>query len=91
VIEDNEVPDGLGGAGLALWRAIGSGFELERHELAVLAQACRVADRVGDLDEIVDAEGVMRTDPKRGPIAHPALVESRQQRLALARLWLFAM
>ncbi len=32
------------------------------------------------------ADGVMLTDPKRGPITHPALVESRQQRLVLARI-----
>jgi len=79
-------PKGTGTAGRGLWKSITGGFELELHEKAVLAQAVHVADRIAALDAVVDAEGVMHDDPKRGPVAHPALIESRQQRLALARL-----
>lgn len=79
-------PKGVEAAGRALWTAITGTYELEEHELATLAQAVKVADRIAALDVVVDAEGVMYDDPRRGPVAHPALVESRQQRLALARL-----
>lgn len=47
----------------------------------MLGQAARTADRIAQLDAIVDAEDVM-VDGK----PHGALVESRFQRGALARL-----
>lgn len=74
-------PKGTGVAGRCLWRSITEVFDLERHEVAVLGQAARVIDRIAALDAVVDVEGVM-FDGR----AHPALVESRLQRLALARL-----
>jgi hypothetical protein len=49
--------------------------------MSILAQLVRTADRIAALDSIVDIEGVM-IDGK----AHPALIESRLQRLTLARL-----
>lgn len=78
-----KTPRGLAAAGRALFRSIAGAFDLERHELAVLEQAARVADRVAALDAVVDTDGVMEPGTGR---AHPALVESRQQRIALARL-----
>lgn len=81
-----QAPRGTGAAGRQLYRSITDAYDLEPHELAVLASAARVADRIADLDAVVDAEGVMFTDARRGTVPHPALVESRQQRLALARL-----
>lgn len=80
------VPQGTGPAGRTLWRSIVGPYDLEPHELAQLRSAVIVADRVAALDAEVDQGGVMITDPKRGPVVHPALVESRQQRLVLARL-----
>lgn len=85
-LKASDPPAGTGQAGTALWESITGGFDLEPHELAQLSSACRVADRVAALDEVVDRDGVMLSDDKRGPVAHPALVESRQQRMALARI-----
>lgn len=80
-------PDGAGPAGLALWTGILSTFGLPTHELFMLSEAVRVADRLHQLEALVDAEGLLILDPKRQiKIAHPALVEARQQRVALARL-----
>lgn len=80
-------PAGLGAAGRALWHSISGTYEVDPHEGEVLVQACRTADRVAALDAVVDAEGPMVDDAKRGlSIAHPALVESRQQRVLLGRL-----
>src|SRR2546423_10785884 len=85
IMAEVRAPRGLGTAGRGLWVSItGPGaFELERHELVVLGQAARVADRIAALDAVVDAEGVIEEGTGR---AHPALVESRQQRMVLARL-----
>lgn len=74
-------PRGAGTAGRALFRSITEAFELEPHEIAVLGQVVRVADRIAALDALVDAEGVM----VEGKV-HGALVESRLERLALSRM-----
>lgn len=79
-------PKGTGAAGKALWVAVTEVYELAGHELAVLRSAVVVADRVAALDAVVDRDGVVLDDPKRGPVAHPGLVESRQQRITQARL-----
>lgn len=79
-------PDNAGSAGVALWDSITGAFDLEPHELSVLAQVIKVADRIAALDAVVDEQGVVCDDPKRGSVAHPALVESRQQRVTLARM-----
>ena len=79
-------PRGCGAAGRKLWRAVLTQYELEDHEAALLERACRVADTCADLQVVVDAEGVMSTNRFGDPIAHPALVELRQQSIVLARL-----
>jgi hypothetical protein len=78
---DPKRPDGLGQAGQRLWEAVLSRYELAQHEALLLEQACRVADRLDQLADMVEAEGLLvegRT--------HPALVESRAQQITLARL-----
>jgi hypothetical protein len=42
-------PPGLGTDGRRLWRDINTGYELAPHELAVLAEACRVTDRLAGI------------------------------------------
>ena len=79
-------PAGLGTEGLALWSAVTADYELDQHELALLAAACRTADRLQDLaDALTDAP--LTVENKRGDlIVQPLLVEQRQQSLVLARL-----
>jgi hypothetical protein len=72
---------GCGPAGKALWKSLVGEFELAEHELALLRQACRVADACDDLQAIVDEEGAL----VEGHV-NRALVELRQQRIVLARL-----
>ena len=74
-------PAGSKAAGRSLWRAILADFDLEEHELALLRQACRVADTCDDLQTLVDNDG-----PMVAGRTHPALTELRQQRITLARL-----
>lgn len=84
---DGETPGGLAGSGAALWRSITADYELERHEEAVLLQACRTVDVLDRLAAELAGAGSLVTEGRKGdPVAHPAAVEQRQQSLALARL-----
>lgn len=76
-------PKGTGPAGRALWRDVVGTFELDAAELGLLREAVRTTDALDALNAVVAADGVL--DPTTGK-AHPALVEARQQRMALARL-----
>ncbi len=58
-------------------------FDLEEHELALLREAVRTVDQLDLLAKAVDQ--VVINTPS-GPRTHPALVEARQQRIALARI-----
>lgn len=71
----------FGSAGSALYASVVEEFELAEHERRQLVEACRCADDLEALAAVVAADGHM----KDGRV-HPALVESRQLRLALARL-----
>ncbi len=80
-----QLPPGLGRAGAGLWEAVVAQFELEKHEMLLLREACRTADLLDVLEDLVSAEGPL-IGSSQGPRTHPAVVEIRQQRIALARL-----
>lgn len=74
-------PRGTGRAGREIWAAVSAQFELEAHELQVLRQIAVVADRIASSDAAVVRDGVLVEGR-----AHPALIESRLQRVTLGRL-----
>src|SRR4051812_24827214 len=74
-------PEGMGPDGRRLWNAVTRDCELDEHELVLLRQAALVADTCGQLQGLVDVQGLM-LDGR----VHPAMVELRQQRLLLGRL-----
>ena len=78
-------PAGTGPAGRRLWTAILSEYDLEEHELLLLRESVRTVDLLDSLEATVKAEGTVIDSPQ-GRKAHPAAVEARQQRIALARL-----
>jgi hypothetical protein len=78
-------PSGAGKAGAALWAAVLDKYELEEHELLLLREAVRTVDALDALEARVAADGPLLAS-SQGERAHPALVEARQQRIALARL-----
>lgn len=80
-----KAPAGAGPAGAKLWREVLDEYELEQHELLLLREAVRTVDTLDSLQAQVAADGVL-LDSSQGSRAHPALVEARQQRIALARL-----
>jgi hypothetical protein len=74
-------PRGLRTGGRRLWDAVENAYILREDEGALLGQACRVLDRLDRLAAVVEADGLL-VDGR----PHPALVESRQQQIVLARL-----
>jgi hypothetical protein len=80
-----KVPTGTRAAGRALWDAVLGPYDLEQHELALLIEAVRTVDLLDALDATIRRDGVLHDSPQ-GLRAHPAVVEVRQQRIALARL-----
>ncbi len=78
-------PQGTKAAGRRLWREVMAVYELEQHELLLLREACRTADVLDELAARVEIEGAVTNSPQ-GERANPALVEARQQRIALARI-----
>jgi P27 family predicted phage terminase small subunit len=81
----SNAPRGLRPAGRRLWKAVTGEFDLDDHEAALLLQACRTVDNLDQLQAILDENGLI-ADSSQGIRVHPALVEARQQRLALAKL-----
>ena len=78
-------PNSAWRAGAALWRAVLAEYDLEEHELLLLREAVRTVDALDALEALVQSDGAVVESP-HGSKAHPALVEARQQRIALARL-----
>lgn len=78
-------PPGTEASGRRLWRGVLTDWDLDEHELALLKEAVRTVDLLDRLDAIVAAEGPV-IDGKAGKRVHPAAVEARQARIALARL-----
>ncbi len=78
-------PTSTGTAGRRLWSSVLVEYELEQHEIALLTEAVRTVDQLDDLAALVDRDGLLLDSPT-GPRIHPAAVEARQARIALARL-----
>ena len=78
-------PRGTRVNGRKLWGDVLSKYELEQHELALLGEMVRTVDLLDQLAAIVAREGLMVQGP-HGSKPHPAVVEARQARTALATL-----
>ncbi|MBD2894776.1 hypothetical protein amrb99_37040 [Actinomadura sp. RB99] len=79
-------PSGTGSSGRRLWSEVLGEYELEEHELALLREMVRTVDLLDDLDAQVRKDGLMVETAGGGRRVHPAAVEARQTRIALARL-----
>jgi hypothetical protein len=81
-------PAGLQANGKRLWRSITAEFELgsDPDKAELLAQACRVADQIAELDEAA-AEAPLTVKGSMGqPVISPFIAEARVQRALLAQL-----
>jgi hypothetical protein len=79
-------PAGAGASGRALWSAVHAEFELDQHEVALLVEAVRTMAVLDQLDAAVQRDGTLIETPSGRLRAHPATVEARQQKIALARI-----
>jgi hypothetical protein len=79
-------PSGIGPRGRRLWRSIVGAYALADHELVLLAEACRVVDRLEEIRAVVERDGSMVVGSKNQMVMHPGILEERQQRDLLARL-----
>jgi hypothetical protein len=79
-------PPGTKAAGRRLWRSILVNYELEEHEAALLKEMVRTVDQLDVLAAIVERDGLVVRGPGLTDRVHPAAVEARQLRIALARL-----
>lgn len=77
-------PKDLATGGKRLWNRVLRDFELADHEESVLLQACRIVDVLDRLQVAIDAGEVLVSSPQ-GLKTNPAVVEFRQQALALAK------
>jgi hypothetical protein len=78
-------PRGTKANGRRLWADILGKYELEQLELALLGEIVRTVDLLDQLAAIAAREGLM-VEGAWGSKPHPAVVEARQARIALARL-----
>lgn len=79
-------PASAGVEGRRLWRSVLAEFELSGHELAVLRQAVRAADRCEALAGVLEETGLTTTTAHGGLKLNPVASELRACELGLARL-----
>lgn len=79
-------PGDLGAAGRKLWAAVMASYELEGWEAAVLADACRMADRAAEAREAIARDGVVVDSGRSGMKAHPAAIVERDAVRTCAQL-----
>lgn len=80
------VPAGVGTAGAALWRRLVAAYDFEVHELSMLEVACRQADDVAALENLIAEQGMTVAGSQGQPRLNAAVAEVRQGRLALGKL-----
>lgn len=79
-------PRGLGTQGKRLWADVVGSYDLDQHEVALLTAACRTVDRLEDIAGALQESPLTTTNARGDLVAHPLLVEQRQQGISLSRL-----
>jgi len=80
-------PAHLQSAGRALWTSTLADWQLDDADLVVLMSACENADRIAEIREALQADGLMLTDPSGRRRAHPLLAAEGQAYSVLLRAW----
>ena len=80
-------PEHLKAAGKYLWTATMDEWALEDSALIVLATSCQCADRLTEIREALDRDGIMITDPSGRQRSHPLLAAESQVHGILLRAW----
>ena len=91
-VQKPRAPGGLGVAGRRLWRTVVSDadsqeIDLDSRELTWLEDACRLTDRLEEMEIVLTATGTFMVKGVAGqPVAHPLIAEIRQTRALRAQL-----
>ncbi len=80
-------PQGLGKKAKAVWSGITGDFDLRVDELRVLEDACREVDLIERIDEELKTADLIVKGSMGQPVASPLVMEIRQHRVTLARLF----
>ena len=75
------MPRGLGSAGQRLWRTTLDEFALEAepHKVEILTQACRVVDKIAELEKAQTGQPLTVLGSARQITIHPLIAEVRFQ------------
>ncbi|AQT81380.1 hypothetical protein B1R94_22190 [Mycolicibacterium litorale] len=81
-------PADLGAAGAAFWTSTLTRYWMdgEPHKLAILEQACRVLDRIAELEAGMTGQPLTVWGSKHQPVIHPLIAEKRFQQGLFASL-----
>ncbi|WP_269303393.1 hypothetical protein [Aeromicrobium sp. HA] len=78
-------PTGLKREGRRLWRSVTDAFDLAVHEEQLLAEACRQADRLAELDRAIRQAPLTVVNSRGDEVTHPLRVEARMLAAQFAR------
>ncbi|AOT22861.1 hypothetical protein [Mycobacterium phage MS810] len=79
------VPPGLDEAGTTLWTSITADRELDAASRVLLVNACRIADRLDQLDNEIGGR-LLSYNQRGDEVINPLISEHRQQYTALANI-----
>ena len=79
-------PPGLGKDGRKFFKQAVEDFNIERHNLEILKQACKCLDDLSLYEETIESKGRFYTDRYGQPKEHPAVTATRQTRGLFQRL-----
>lgn len=80
-----EVPPGLEAGGTELWESIAGERELDAASKHLLVNACRIVDRLDNLDKEIDGR-LLSFNARGDEIINPLISEHRQQYTTLANI-----
>ncbi|ASR85985.1 terminase small subunit [Mycobacterium phage OhShagHennessy] len=84
-MRDDSVPSGLMAAGKELWESVASERELDAPSRVLLLNACRIADRLDQLDQEIDGR-LLSYNQRGDEVINPLISEHRQQYTTLANI-----
>ncbi|MGI9612423.1 MAG: hypothetical protein ACR2QO_05915 [Acidimicrobiales bacterium] len=59
-----------------LWRSVIAGDVLRADAVETLGDACRIADQLDELRDVIADDGMMITSGGQGPRIHPGVIEA---------------
>ena len=81
------IPEHLREFGRELWRSTMADWDLLDSELVTLCTACECLDRLQQIREALDADGIVLEDPSGRKRSHPLLAAEAQTHGVLLRAW----